>query len=48
MDLVTKYVCKSLQVTPKCLALSVIRDDMHSFLVVNPWCQKVKVFKVRR
>ena len=31
------------QVTPKYLPLSVLKTVMHSFLVLNSWCKKIKV-----
>ena len=48
MDLETKYVCNSLQLTPKYLHLSGLKVIMHKFLVDNPWCQNVNVLKVGR
>ena len=48
MDLETKCVFNSLQLTTKYLPLSVLKVIMHTVLVDNPWSQNVKVLKVGR
>ena len=46
MDLVNKFGWNSLELAPKYIFLSVLKNVMHSFLVVNPWCQKLNLLKV--
>ena len=48
MNLVTKYVLNSLKLTSQFLPLSALKNVLNSLLVVNHWCQKVKVLKVGR
>ena len=46
MDLEIKLVRNSLKPTPQFLPLKILKIVMYSFCVINPWCQKVKVFQV--
>ena len=46
MDLVIKLVRNSLKPTPQFLLLNILKVVIHYFCILNPWCQKVKVFRV--